>query len=119
MPVLSLKALNSTGSTVRTDVSSNEAAFLTGIFSDTVVMSDFSAAQTAVDKKLAQVNSGDVAFVLPGVQIMVFPIGLIITGTWLLAGVVAYGFGTVERMKYAESYRRRLAAAGARSWKTI
>lgn len=119
MPILTLTATNSTGGTAQASVSSNEAAFLTGVFSDEVVMSDFSAAQAAVDAKLAEVKKGDVAFVLPGVQIMVFPVGAIITGTWFLVGLSVYGFGTMERLKYADSYRRRVASAGSKSWSTI
>lgn len=111
MPTLTLTAKNSSGSTIKTTVSVNEAAFLTGVFSSEVVMSDFAAAQAAVDDQLAGLNNGTVAFVLPGVQILVFPIGLIITSIWLLIGVVVVGFGTYERWNYAEMYRRRQAVA--------
>ncbi|KAF7560646.1 hypothetical protein G7046_g3521 [Stylonectria norvegica] len=108
MPILTLTAKNTTGATVSTNVSSNEAAFLTGVFSQQVVMSDFSAAQAAVDAQIAGLKNGTVAFVLPGVQLMVFPIGLIITSVWLVLGMAAYGFGTYERLRHAEAYRRRL-----------
>lgn len=90
-----------------TNVSTNEAAFLQGVFSSEVVMSDFSAAQAAVDEQIEGLKNGTVAFVLPGVQLMIFPVGLIITSVWLLIGVAVYGFGTYERMMYADAYRRR------------
>ncbi|KAM0430411.1 hypothetical protein ACHAPT_005757 [Fusarium lateritium] len=111
MPVLTLTAKNSTGSTIRTNVSINEAAFLTGVFSQDVVMSDFAMAQVAVDEQLAGLKNGTVAFVLPGVQLMVFPIGLIITSVWLVVFVAAVGFGTYERFNYAEMYKRRQAVS--------
>ena len=111
MPVLSLKAENETGGTAATNVSSNEAVFVTGVFSKEVVMSDFSRASAAVDEVMAQMRNGTVAFVMPGVDIMVYPIGLIITGSWLVLGALAYGIGTYDRMRFAESYRRRTARA--------
>lgn len=111
MPVLTLTAQNPAGQTVATNVSSNEAVFVTGVFSREIVMSDFARASAAVDDMTDRLNNATVAFVLPGVQIMVYPIGLIITGVWLVLGVVAYGVGTYDRVRYAESYRRRTARA--------
>lgn len=109
LPTLTLTGTNSSGSTVQTNVSINEASFLTGVFSGEVIQSDFGAAQSAVDEQLAGLKNGTVAFVLPGVQLMIYPIGLIITGVWLLIGTAAVGFGTYERWKYAEMHKRRQA----------
>ncbi|KAF5715133.1 hypothetical protein FMUND_7046 [Fusarium mundagurra] len=111
MPTLTLTARNSTGSTIRTNVSINEAAFLTGVFSQDVVMSDFAMASAAVDDQVAALNNGTVAFVLPGVQLMVLPIGLIMMSVWLLIFISAVGFGTYERYNYALMYQRRQAVA--------
>lgn len=111
MPVLTLSASNSSGDNVSTTVSSNEAAFLTGVFSEFRPMSDFAMAEEAVANVTAQLAEQEVAFVLPGVQLMIFPIGLIITSIWLLVGVAAYGFGTYERIQYAESFKKRKAMA--------
>lgn len=105
-----------------TTLSPNEAAFLTGVFSDKTPISDFSAAQAAVDAQLQRLRNGtgtepDVAFILPGTQILIFPVGLIITGTWALLGIAAYGFGTVERWRFREIYRERaklLSSVGRR-----
>ncbi|PHH90869.1 hypothetical protein CDD83_2425 [Cordyceps sp. RAO-2017] len=108
MPTFTLTAQDTKGGAVSTNVSLNEAAFLNGVFSKQVVRSDFASAQAAVDAKLAAVRNGTVAFVLPGVQLMVFPIGLIITSVWLLLGLTAYGIGTYERTMYAHTYKRRL-----------
>ena len=112
IPTLTLSAVNTTGQTVRTNVSSNEAAFLTGVFSKEVVLSDFALAQQAVNNMTQRLAAKEVAFVLPGVQILIFPVGLIIASVWLLVGLAFYGFGTYERIGYAESFRRRQAVAG-------
>jgi hypothetical protein len=113
IPVLTLTAQNGAGSRVTTSVTLNEASFLTGVFSNEVVLSDFGAAQASVDTSMSRLTSGQVAFVLPGTQILIFPIGLIITSVWLLLGVSAYGYGTFQRMSYAETYRRRTNGSGA------
>ncbi|GAO16391.1 hypothetical protein UVI_02049550 [Ustilaginoidea virens] len=114
IPTLALTANNSAGTLVSTNLSLNEAAFLTGIFSRSVVVSDFSAAESAVAAQLDALRTGTVAFVLPGVQVMIFPIGAVITSVWLLVGLAVYGLGTYERMAYADMYKRRLAAEAAR-----
>lgn len=109
MPIVTLKATNGNGKTVSTNVSSNEAAFVTGVFSDAVVMSNLLLAQLAVDDQVAGLKNGTVAFVLPGIQLMIFPIGLIITSVWLLLGLIAYGAGTYARYNFREAHRRRTA----------
>ncbi|KAM3505993.1 hypothetical protein MY11210_007731 [Beauveria gryllotalpidicola] len=113
MPTLTLAATNSSGVRLATNVSLNEATFVNGVFSRDVVQSDFSAAQAAVDDALAALHNGTAAFVLPGVQLMILPIGLIITSIWLALGLAAYGWGTFERVQYAEMYRERKGAAAA------
>jgi hypothetical protein len=121
MPILTLSAVNGTGQTIATNVSSNEAAFVAGVFSKEIFMSEFALASAAVDDITQRMlNSFDpnnatlvpVAFVLPGVQIMIFPIGLVITGLWLLIGLVVIGFGTYERFNYRTQFQRRKAVAG-------
>jgi hypothetical protein len=61
----------------------------------------------------------DVAFVLPGTKIAIFPIGSIITGTWAVLFIGVIGWGTVGRMGFRENYRRRLARADRGGEKTI
>jgi hypothetical protein len=122
MPIVTISASAAdtpTNTAVNTTVSANEASFLVGVFADQVVMSDFSAARAAVDVQMAALSEGEVAFVLPGVQIMVFPIGLIITGVWLLVGVAAYGWGTWERYTYAKTFHMRVAQSEAKARRTF
>lgn len=114
MPNITLRA-NNNSREVRTPISGNEASFLAGVFSSQQVMSDFSAAQLAVDQSTEALRNGTIAFVLPGTQIMIFPIGLIITGTWLLVGLSAYGFGTFQRAQYAQMYHSRAGRKGQAS----
>ncbi|POR38918.1 Uncharacterized protein TPAR_00884 [Tolypocladium paradoxum] len=118
IPTVTLTARNPGGGAVSTNLSLNEASFLTGVFSADVIMSDFSAAQAAVDARIAALRNGTAAFVLPGVQLMIFPVGLIITSVWLLLGLAAYGLGTYERVCYANMYKRRQAKTAGRG-KTI
>ncbi|EPE10966.1 hypothetical protein F503_06061 [Ophiostoma piceae UAMH 11346] len=107
MPLVTLTATNTDGTTVATNVSSNEAAFVAGVFSDAVVMSDTTRAQAAVADVVTALSNRTVAFVVPGVQLILFPIGLIITSVWLAIGVVAIGMGFVQRVSFRESYRTR------------
>lgn len=107
MPTLTLAATNNSGVRIATNVSLNEATFVNGVFSREVVLSDFSAAQAAVDDALAALHNGTAAFILPGTQLMIFPIGLIIISIWLVIGLAVYGMGTFERIQYAEMYKQR------------
>lgn len=119
MPVLTLTAANSSGGTISTNVSSNEAAFVTGVFSQEVIMSDFALASANVNAAVSQLTNSTIAFVLPGVQILIFPVGLVVTGTWLLVGLLAYGLGTYDRIRFADSFKRRKAMAGGAGTKRI
>lgn len=107
MPTLTLSAVTSTGARISSNVSLNEAVFIVGVFSKDVILSDFAAAQQAVSLQQAGLKNGTVAFVLPGVNLMIFPTGLVITGTWLLIGMAVYGFGTYERIQHVTAYKRR------------
>lgn len=108
MPIVTLTGIDSTGNTVATNVSLNEAAFVAGVFSTSVVMSNSTLAQAAVDGVVSGLHNGTVAFVLPGVQILLFPIGLIIISVWLAIGVAFIGFGMVERISYRNQYRQQV-----------
>lgn len=112
MPTITLSGVNSAGQSVSTNVSSNEAVFVAGVFSQEVFLSDTAKAQAAVDTIVSRMQNGTVAFVLPGVQFLIFPVGLVVTGVWLVIGLAVIGLGFFERVNYRESYRRRSARAG-------
>ncbi|KAK4032153.1 hypothetical protein C8A01DRAFT_20742 [Parachaetomium inaequale] len=109
MPIVTLKATNGNGQQVTTVVSTSEAAFVAGEFSKDEVMSNYRLAELAVEAELAALKNGTVAFVLPGIQLMIFPIGLIITSVWLVLGLAAYGMGTYARYNFREAHKRRMA----------
>ncbi|KAF3766693.1 hypothetical protein M406DRAFT_232498, partial [Cryphonectria parasitica EP155] len=111
IPTLTLSAQNAAGSTVSTNVSVNEAAFVAGAFSTLVELSTTAQAQIAVDEVVAGLANGTVAFVLPGVNLLIFPVGLIVSGVWFVIGIAVIGFGFFERVQYRETYRRRAAMA--------
>ncbi|KAK0723398.1 hypothetical protein B0T26DRAFT_642955 [Lasiosphaeria miniovina] len=108
MPVVTLKANNTQGQLVSTNVSSNEAVFVTGIFSGVVFMSTFRMAELAVQQEVSNMQNGTSAFVVPGMQILIFPVGLIITGAWTLLGVAAYAYGTYSRYQFRDQFLKRM-----------
>ncbi|TLD04133.1 hypothetical protein PgNI_11174 [Pyricularia grisea] len=112
MPVVTLSAVNQAGQTVSTNVSSNEAAFVAGVFADSTVMSEFGVANMAVDRSLEMLANGTIAFVLPGVSIMIFPVGLIVTSIWTVGLCGAIAFGTFNRIGFREQFRQRTQYAG-------
>ncbi|KAI0832247.1 hypothetical protein F5Y06DRAFT_188321 [Hypoxylon sp. FL0890] len=116
MPTVTLTGKNAVGQPVSTNVSANEAAFVNGIFSNEVVMSAFSMASLAVDNITALMHEGSIAFVLPGVNILIFPVGLVLTSVWLVIGVGFYAFGTYERYNYRDMHRRMKAREGKPSY---
>ncbi|KAI0188854.1 hypothetical protein F4808DRAFT_48515 [Astrocystis sublimbata] len=118
MPIFSLSATDATGRTVTTNISSNEASFVHGIFANEVVMSKLTMASIAVDNIKAELAAGTVAFILPGVNLLIFPVGLVVTSVWMVVGFAIYGFGTYERYNYRETYRRRKAMSGSKSYAT-
>ncbi|KXJ89082.1 hypothetical protein Micbo1qcDRAFT_14229 [Microdochium bolleyi] len=111
-PTVSLTATNLRGQQVSTQVTSNEAIFVNGIFSNDVTLSDFARAQLAVDDVKAALANGTAAFVVPGVNILIEPIGLWIAVVWTIIGFSAYGFGTYERYNHRDAYRTRKARSG-------
>lgn len=111
MPTVTLSATNSNGVRVNTNVSSNEAVFLVGQFANQTILSATGRAQIAVDQVVAGLANGTVAFVLPGVNLLIFPVGLVIASIWFTIGILVIGFGFFERVSYRETYRRNAAIA--------
>ncbi|ETN37815.1 uncharacterized protein HMPREF1541_07438 [Cyphellophora europaea CBS 101466] len=65
----------------------------------------------------AQAIEQSSVFVLPGTTLGIFPTGMIITLSWLLIFVLAYGWGTWRRYQHREFYRKRMhMAAGMPSY---
>ncbi|KAL9027640.1 MAG: hypothetical protein Q9196_003868 [Gyalolechia fulgens] len=111
VPRIALSASDKNGKVITTVLSSDEASFVNGVFADSVKTST----SAGIPASSAAANAG--TFVLPGRTLGIFPVGLIITGTWTLLFVVTVGYGTVERIRFREAYRRRVKyriAANAR-----
>jgi hypothetical protein len=107
VPVVTLTGTTPGGSTVNTSLSSNEATFVSGVFAQEVAPTKSQVSPPIQTLVVASASP----FVLPGQKILIIPIGLIITSVWtvLFIGTVAYG--TVGRIRFRESYRKRAAIA--------
>jgi len=107
VPTVTLSAINATGQTVTTNLSSQEATFVSGVFATQVVPTK---SQVVPPLQTLVVASG-APFVVPGLKIMIFPIGAIITGIWAVLLIGTIGYGTYGRMQFREQYRRRMTRA--------
>jgi hypothetical protein len=92
---------------VNTTLSSDEATFVSGAFAAQVTGTK---AQVAPPLQTLVVASG-APFVVPGLNILIFPIGGIITGIWTVLFIATIAYGTIGRMQFREQYRRRAAQA--------
>jgi len=105
IPTVTLTGTDSTGLQVNTTLASGEATFVSGVFAQTATVS-----KTAVQSPIQTlVVASNAPFVVPGLHILIFPIGGIITGVWAVLLISAIGYGTFGRMQFRESYRRRAA----------
>jgi len=67
----------------------------------------------------AKPTEKDTSVELPGVELGIFPLGLIITGVWAAVFVGTVGYGTIGRVQYREQYRRRIDREVAAAIRTI
>jgi hypothetical protein len=106
---VTLTAQSTTG-TANTTVSSSEASFLLGMES-AVSLTNLLAAVNAVNMTgiAAVVNAPGVLFKMPGTQILIFPIGAIITGVWAVLLLSTIAYGTVGRIGFRDQFRRQTA----------
>jgi hypothetical protein len=109
VPTVTLSGTNAQGQAASTTLSMTEAAFLVGYFSTSqkaVTQANVATAQAPMQTLVVAPGQ---TFVLPGVHILIAPIGGIVTGTWALLFALTVGYGTVSRMQFKEQYRRRVA----------
>lgn len=92
------------GDEISTQLSSTEASFVNGVFSNSKagspVTPDIRASATALADDVSP-------FIMPGTTLGTFPIGLVITLAWTLIFVGAVGLGTLGRMQFRDQFRRR------------
>lgn len=115
VPSVTLVGTDATGNRVNTTLSSQEATFVSGVFA-----AQAAPTPVAQDKPWQTlVTTADQPFVVPGLNILIFPIGAIITGVWaiLFCGTIAYG--TFGRYQFREDFRRRSARAEKNYMNTI
>lgn len=88
-PMIILSGVKQDGTPINTRFSTQDASFVNGIFASTKT--------TDVDD-----------FILPGTQLVGFPIGLVISSVWAVLYLMTMGYGTMSRYQARESYRRRV-----------
>ncbi|EXJ82506.1 hypothetical protein A1O3_06319 [Capronia epimyces CBS 606.96] len=114
LPDVKLNAVNSSQTPITANVTAADGAWFvvgqfSGEFKNSLVGPTVATAAMAVAAP----------FVLPGVTLGIFPTGLIITCAWTVLFFLAYGFGTLGRIKYRDVYRKRKAAQAGRTGKRI
>ncbi|KAF4628278.1 hypothetical protein G7Y89_g9877 [Cudoniella acicularis] len=107
VPAVTLSAVNATGQTINTTLSSSEATFVNGVFSAQVTPTK---SQVIAPIQTLVVQNGTL-FVVPGLNILIFPIGGIITGIWTILFIATIAYGTFGRMQFREQFRARSARA--------
>ncbi|KAI9841974.1 MAG: hypothetical protein M1837_007540 [Sclerophora amabilis] len=105
-PNVTLTATNAKDEKVSTTLSSKEASFINGIMSQPL-------------NTLTTNPAKEIPFVLPGVTLGIFPVGLIITCTWAALGIAVVSWGTIGRYKFRHHYRRRKRRGNATDFRKI
>lgn len=95
-PDIEIIATKQDGTQLRTTVTTNEAMFITG---------EFQQLQSSVPSP----PPPEEPFKLPGTRIEIMPIGLIFYSVYMVIGVSIVMYGTIERRKFRDQYRRRVA----------
>ncbi|KAI9739262.1 MAG: hypothetical protein M1834_007475 [Cirrosporium novae-zelandiae] len=113
IPDVTLTALSKSSTPLNTSLSSTDASFLTGVFSQKSTGTTPSAASASA------IVANSSAFVLPGTSLAFFPVGLVITSVWTGLLFLAVGLGTVGRVRFREHYRRRVKREIAMDVRTI
>lgn len=102
IPRITLTGTDQDGKAVNTELSSSEASFVNGMFAIKV------ASSTSPGGPTSSAAAKAATFVLPGRTLGIFPVGLIITSVWTVLFVATVAYGTMERIRFREAYRRRV-----------
>ncbi|KAF8426926.1 hypothetical protein EV426DRAFT_707139 [Tirmania nivea] len=95
-PDIEVVATKKDGTQLRTPITTNEAMFITGQF-----------AVSAPQQSSVPLPAKPEPF--PGTKIAIMPIGLIFYSTYMVIGVSIVMYGTLERRKFRDQYRERVA----------
>lgn len=96
-PSITLSGSQQDGTSINTQLSTQDASFVYGVFAD-------KTSEGSTSKTAAEAN----AFVLPGTKLVNFPTGLIFSSIWAVLYLITMGYGTMSRYRARESYRRRV-----------
>ncbi|RKF65023.1 hypothetical protein GcC1_126017 [Golovinomyces cichoracearum] len=114
-PVVTLSAIDSTGANVKTSLSSDELTFVNGVFAKKLT----NTVPLLAPPIQTLVVAPDAPFVVPGLNILIFPVGLIITGTWTVLIIATIGYGTYGRIQWREQFRETKLKESRSSMSTI
>jgi len=95
--------------TIDTPISPTQASYLVGIFvgNQTQSLTDPSFLLFNAAAKIEAAAEGlPTPFIVPGLSLGVFPVGLIVASTWVLIFASVVGYGTMQRIRFRDQYRR-------------
>ncbi|KAK7539434.1 uncharacterized protein J3D65DRAFT_644982 [Phyllosticta citribraziliensis] len=111
---------------VSSDLAVDKASFLTGVFSDR------SAGNETISGEQAAIVANSVSFLMPGQRLaplqvpgitiplpLLTPVGLVVTLVWTVLFVATVTYGTYQRIRFREQYRRRLKMQQASGFSRI
>lgn len=114
VPAVTLNAVDTSGNPITANITAADGAwFVIGQFKG-----DFKSGLVTPTVATAAIAAA-APFVLPGRTFGIFPIGFIVTGSWTVLFLVAFGLGTLGRIRYRDAYRKRKAAQMGRTGKRI
>jgi hypothetical protein len=108
MPVVTLSGTLANGTVLSTTLSNTDASFVTGAFMDMPPpnMTTTAAPEPAVATQ-PPAGTSAAPFTYPGVTLGIFPVGLIVTSSWVFLFILFVGLGTLGRFRVRAMYRRR------------
>ncbi|APA12797.1 hypothetical protein SS1G_08235 [Sclerotinia sclerotiorum 1980 UF-70] len=107
-PTVSLTGKDVQGGTVNTTLNTNQASFVNGAFSTQAAGVTKTVAQPPIQTLVVASES---PFVVPGLNILIFPIGGVITGIWAILFIGTISYGTIGRIQFRDQFRSRTARA--------
>lgn len=113
VPQITISAVDPiTQKQVNTMLSSTEASLNAGVFSKTNGnATDPKALLGQPQEQIAAAAAGlPTPFDVPGLSLGVFPVGLIVTGSWMFLFFSVVGYGTFGRIQYRQQYRLAIRA---------
>ena len=94
-------------------------AFVTGEFADPQKATASTSTTPITADAVSSIAKKASVFILPGVSLGIFPVGFILTASWATVFVGAVGYGTFGRLRFRDSYRRRMQIRQVKGKNTI